>query len=595
MLPLESILANFRRGLIAYEQHLGRKPAVFARRRFGLTPVLPGILRGLGFRGAIHCTLDEGRFPQSDSTKTRWEGVDGAEVEAIGRVPLEANRPGAFIQLAERIGHAMDHDHIATLCFAHWPGQTSPFYEDIRRITAIAPVFGRFLALDDYFASTEPAGTYSRFTHDEYRSPFLQQAAAAGQADPLSRWVRFYRDFAEATSRQTLDTLATLLRRSAATPAQAAAGGDLLPSDPSDERSSDRSAADRAQCVARLAAALPRGKGDASLGYLAFNPLSFGRRVLVQLPKLAELPAMQAPIKAVETTSQGNRAIIDLPPLGFAWIGPAAGEPGRNWSGDPLATGHSLRNEFFELTIHPTTGGIQSLHDFRTRGNRLSQQLVFCARNEAAPAAVASPGKQDSPIDPEAGSRMVAESIEITDGGLLRGEITSRGQLLDAAGARLANFVQRVQMTLGSRVATIEIELDPLVTPGADPWTSYFGVRYAWGDRAAEVRRGVHLGSFITRAKRLDAPQFVEVNAAEGRTLLLSGGLPFHARIGPRMLDTLLIAAGETLCRFRLGLGVDVAPILGWRRSTWRPPKWCCCKMHRPPLPSTTGGSFIST
>ncbi|HEY2147615.1 MAG TPA: hypothetical protein VGH32_06740, partial [Pirellulales bacterium] len=66
LLSLEAIAGEFQQGLSEYEKHLGRRPTVFARRRFGLTPALPQILNGLGFRGALHATLDDGRFPQAD-------------------------------------------------------------------------------------------------------------------------------------------------------------------------------------------------------------------------------------------------------------------------------------------------------------------------------------------------------------------------------------------------------------------------------------------------------------------------------------------------------------------------------------------------
>ena len=50
LLSHESILAELQRGLAVYEKHLGRRPEVFGRWRYGLTPHLPGILHKLGFR-----------------------------------------------------------------------------------------------------------------------------------------------------------------------------------------------------------------------------------------------------------------------------------------------------------------------------------------------------------------------------------------------------------------------------------------------------------------------------------------------------------------------------------------------------------------
>ena len=298
-----------------------------------------------------------------------------------------------------------------------------------------------------------------------------------------------------------------------------------------------------------LGGALPREKREPVRGYLGLNPASYSRRVLIDVPDLAALPAVKAPIKAVEDVDGKKRVVVDLPPMGFAWIGPSGDEPGKSWSGNPIASGQMLRNEFCEVAIHPTTGGIQSIHDFRARGNRLSQQLVL-----------RKPAEQKSAsVDPEAVvSRMVADSIEITSTGRLIGEITSRGQLLDQGGKRLAGFVQRMQLTLGSRVVNLEIDLDLTEPLAADPWNSYLACRWAWADRSAELRRSVHLQSHITQARRLEAPHFVEIEAAEGRTALLTGGLPYHQRIGERMLDTLLAVRGESAKTARLGIGIDV-------------------------------------
>ena len=98
-LPLlgpEEILSGVQRGLACYEQHLGCRPTIFGRRRFGLTPLLPAILRQLGFVGALHFTLDDGRFPAGSQSKFRWEGLDGTELESLARIPFEVVRADAI-------------------------------------------------------------------------------------------------------------------------------------------------------------------------------------------------------------------------------------------------------------------------------------------------------------------------------------------------------------------------------------------------------------------------------------------------------------------------------------------------------------------
>ncbi len=87
LLEPEAIELDLRRGRVAYEKHLQRRPTVFGRRRFGLTPVLPQILERNGFTAAVHCTLDDGRFPTGNQSRVQWEGLDGTTIEAIGSLP----------------------------------------------------------------------------------------------------------------------------------------------------------------------------------------------------------------------------------------------------------------------------------------------------------------------------------------------------------------------------------------------------------------------------------------------------------------------------------------------------------------------------
>ncbi|HEX4149291.1 MAG TPA: hypothetical protein VHY20_09900, partial [Pirellulales bacterium] len=138
--PLESILAGFQRGLSTFERALGRRPAVFGRRRFGLSPLLPQVLNQLGYQGALHFTLDDGQFPQSDQCKTRWEGFGASAIDALCRLPLDAHSPASFLHLPRKIGESMDLDHVATVVFAHWPGRVSPFYADLLRMNAYGEV-----------------------------------------------------------------------------------------------------------------------------------------------------------------------------------------------------------------------------------------------------------------------------------------------------------------------------------------------------------------------------------------------------------------------------------------------------------------------
>jgi len=561
LLEPESVLWQLTAGLAEYQRLLNRRPIIYGRRRYGLTPILPQILFQLGFRGAIHFTLDDGRFPQADGGKSRWEGLDVMGIDALSRVPLDASQPGSLLGLAEKLGHAMDHDQVATVAFAHWPGQGIMFYDDLRRASAYAPVLGKFVLLENYFSETGSSSSYSKFSADQYRTPYLQQAADSGRPDALSRWVRHQRRCRAADGCQTIATLVSLLRRSDATDeklrseierSQITDGPTI---DAAAEAALDqRIAARLSETVAQLSAVLPREKKSPQRGYLILNPASYKRRVLVDLPELNALPGDELPVLAVEQHAGKRRALVELPPAGFAWVAPGGDAAVREWSGDAIASGLMLRNEHCEVRIHPETGGIQSIHDYKARANRLSQQIAF----RLPPVSEAADSASKTAGDESAFSRMVADSIEVTDAGRLCGEITSRGKLLDPEGNPLAEFTERVQMTLGSRVIGVEIDLNPIAPPRPDPWRSYFACRFAWAERAADLSRDVHFAIQPTAAKRIEAPHFVDMQTGAKRMTLLTGGLPYHCRFGARMLDSLLIVHGETARRFRLGIGVDL-------------------------------------
>src|SRR6185295_2651167 len=189
LLPPENIVDGLVRGIAECERLLGRRPTIFGRRRYGLTTQLPQILSKLGFKGAVHFTLDEGHFPLGHQSKTRWESVDGSVIDALVRLPRDASKPETFLDFSKRMGESMDSDHVATVIFAHWPNQTSCWYGDLRRVATFTQALGKFITLEDYFAQTDNTGMLSKFEADSYRAPYLKQAVAADERDPITRYV----------------------------------------------------------------------------------------------------------------------------------------------------------------------------------------------------------------------------------------------------------------------------------------------------------------------------------------------------------------------------------------------------------------------
>lgn len=569
LMPLDRILRQFHRGLALYQHHLGTRPAVFARRRFGLTPALPGILRGLGFNAAVHFTLDDGQFPVGNQSKIRWEGRDGQVVEALARLPIDAARSEQFFKLPEKLGNTMDMDHAATVVFAHWPGHASPWYHDLKRMAAYSPVLGRFIGMDSYFQNMQMVGSVKRYSADEYRSPYLRQQVAAGQSDPISRWVRYDRTRLAMESSQTLATLTALISRrpndcpDSQRPLDELE--DLVAAQSPEASELPQPVEERLQQTARdatrvLAGQQPADEGQA--GYLLWNPWSFPRRVYLDVSAFRRPAAVDGPIWRCAETGGQIEAVVDVPAMGFAWVGPQTDSPPAQkatlfrrkskHTEPPLAEPYVLRNEFFEATIEPTTGAIRSICLHNTRGNRLSQQLAMRIPAPSQPRNVW--GEEDTEQDY---SVMAADKLSV-DAGPLVGRIQSRGRLLDRTAQLLARFTQTLTVRRGSRILELEIELDIDRQPDADPWNSYYALRFAWGNAVTNLCRGVHGASHSSEALLCETPQFIDLRSGKGSTTILTGGLPYHRRFGPRKLDSLLIVRGENARRFRLGIGVDL-------------------------------------
>mgnify|MGYP000961140885 CR=1 FL=1 len=585
---------ELQRGLSAYEQHLGQRPAVFGRRRYGLTPVLPQILKRQGFSAALHCTLDEGRFPVANPSRIQWEGSDGTTIEALGCVPLDAGRTATFLQLAEKLSDAMSLDAAATIVFAHWPGQTSPWYQDVQRIGKYGSVLGDFSTITVHFEETSFAGHLVHHKPDEYRSPWLRQQVAAGQKDPVSRWVRYFDRRAKREAAQTIARFAQLCGspgREAVDEGREAAGSprgavsvseemaptslapaihDALVDNEHDSPELDTQIEQQlSDSVTSLATAIAVADPGSPRSTLVINPCSFAQPVC--LPS----PPSRLPCAAV-------------PGLGFSWLDPQAERSPpqptaarRSWFGlgkakepPPLAEENLLRNEFGEIHFDRHTGAIRSIFDYSSCRPRLAQQIALRTPRGSDPAA------------DENYSIMSAEEVRVMRCDLSVGEMLSRGRLMNRSGEVVARFQQITRVRRGSPVIEILIDLEIDRLPSGNPWESYYAVRLAWKDEMATLHGSANLANMATELRRIESPYFVDIREGKLRTTLLCGGLPFHRRIGDRKLDTLLVVPGETARSFRLGIALDVPQPMAAALGFVAPP----CLVEDVPCPPTPSG-----
>jgi alpha-mannosidase len=315
----ESLLENFKIGQQTAQQHLGRDYEIFGQFETALSPLLPGMLKNLGFKGALHVAFDGGPLPRADQRKTNW-GAEGATIEALSATPLDASRPETWLKLAERIGDTIAHDHVATIVLAGFPGTECEYFEDLRRAARFGSVLGKLLTLGEYFRDTREADEWTHFFPREYPDP----AGTEYGANPISSRVESYRDDVRNVQQKVGRGLAAI--------------AGLVESDASEPIAANMS---------------------------VINPWNVAQNYVVG-PKSLELSN-----QTVQADS-GPRFFPEVPPYGYASLAST-----ENVKPISLVKDLTLRNDWLELTVSKKTGGIQSIRPHNERHTRVSQRLVF--------------------------------------------------------------------------------------------------------------------------------------------------------------------------------------------------------------------------
>ncbi len=571
VMPAASQVWELERGLAVFRTLFGRTPRVWARRRYGFSTLLPQLLDRAGMPFALHVALDDGIYPDEEQSKVRWEGCDGTGVDAFSRIPLAADGATSFLRFATRLAESMEQDRTAAIMLARWPELTTPWFDDLRRTHQYAPVFGKFVTLEAFFEETDPPGRTLRHAAKEYLPPYLTQSVARRRDDPIGRFAAAVSDRRRFETAAWLRTFADLLglpKPETSSPERARAAGlegnairaleDRVEQSGPDAETPDAQLSPELAAVtdaaARdLAAALLHG-APKGRGLLIFNPLSFARLAAVTLPA-DFLPAVEGPVKHVQSGNAGNEAILDLPAAGFLYLSsdiPPSKPTARRRAEPALAEGTLLRNEFFEVHVGEATGGIAYVKGYGRSPKRISQQLAYRFPRQR------KVGGDEWGEDKTYYSAMRATRIEVVTAGPTIGEIATAGELFDQTnGDILATFRQNIRVTRGRPVIDLTVSIEPTKLPDGDPWTNHYCCRWAWADAASVVTRSVQGTAQAASEGRFDAADYVEIAEGETRTTLVPLSTPFHRLTGPRMLDSLLLVAGETTREFRFAVVCD--------------------------------------
>ena len=575
VMPLESVLHDVRRGQAACKRLFSREPTTWGRRRFGLHTLAPQLTAKCGYKGAMHFLLDDGIYPDAENSKLRWEGCDHTTIDAISRLPLAADGATSYLRLPQRLAEAMQQDQGAGLILARWPDVKSVFFHDLLRIGKYSPVLGRFATFREFFERTDTPMRHTQHLAGEYLSPFLTRSVAGREPDPIGRFIEHFARRQRFDAALWLRNIAAVLRgrklNDVEDPSIEHLVEDAGPSvsdapATTDQLYPERDRADAAITELKsigqreLAQTVMHGATDKAPGLLVVNPLSFARRVPIALPQGVRLTGVGGPVKGIHSEGQNDSALVEVPGCGFVWLptsasGAAASKKDQGEAKTPLVEDNVLRNEFFEVHISPETGGIQRLKEYGRKPNRLSQQLAYRFPRERTVTVT----EDDREFEEKTFySDVRCLGVEVISRGPYLGEVQTFGEIVDQkTDAVLATFRQRFRLWRGRRMVDVDIILDAVKMPDGDPWSNYFGVRWAWLDSTAVLTRSVLGAAQPIGHERFESPHYIEIADDDTRTTILTHGLPFHRTTGRRMCDSLLIVEGERCRRFRFSIGFE--------------------------------------
>jgi hypothetical protein len=567
LLPPESQLWNMRMARASVKKLFGVEPVVYARKTSAFHPQLPGWLHHMGFKHAILISQDGALLPTLRSTAVNWPGPDGRSVDAFCREPLPAHDPLTFFNIVYHMQQAFSMDAAPTVAIVHRGERAYDSYRDLLALGELSPVFGNFTNLSLYFTDATSGDYIGVQQADEFFCDYLDDRVTNQKRPaPVSGFPRLMRLRRRLDSAYTLAALhravtpnpgeeeAKLLAELSAVETEIETRG-VSPvssqeredrkqetekaanpgSSPTPERSPDevRLVTLEAAWAKKLAARLQTRSAEGQQGLLVFNPCGFTRRVTLEVSGFKGAIAASDPVKAAEFSGEVARLVVEVPPLGFAWV-PRTGTAAPPKPRLKLADGLTVRNEFFECDVDSETGGIRSFRDMRTRQTRFGQQLAY-----------------------NPGSKMVARDISVTNSGAALGEIVSTGELINERDELLATFRQRFRAWLGRPVLELRIELDVKHEPTGYPWHAFYASRFGWRDERGVLFRGVNGANTQTGVTRPVSPDYLEIRLGSERSFLFTGGLPFIQRHGTRMADVILVPEGEQARSFEMLLATD--------------------------------------
>lgn len=553
LLPLESVRQLYRSGDAIYRRRMDdRSVETLFHRQFALYPAQPLLARRLGFRFGLPQAFDGSTFPIRRESKILWASPDGTTLEALTRVPFQADESINGLRFAWVLGKSMRDDHVALACWLRWPGQPPKWLEYLRKIQSYAPVFGRMQTAGDFFSQTDRPFDTMTPEIDAFECNTLESALASDNENPVSRLAERF------TNRSIYDTLSWFFALACWLEVDigksAKAAENLLIDEPAGAESTDLARQTTLDIAEKLASMVMTDAPDGTPGSLVFNPCAVARRVPVVLDQAAPDLRLCDSVQAAQFLAEGTLVVVDLPANGYAWVPHFANVD------DPITPMGLLRYDFeanqiihphFVVSIDANTGGFKGLKRPGEPQARMGQQLSLIGVGGASDAAC-----------------MIQEgNPDVCYGGPARMEVRTRGRVVDPSDSSrtVARFEQVYEANLGRPTLNLTVHLSEIDESffssshaAYSSWGRALVCRWAWRESDARLRRLSHLQAHPSTANRPTTPEALEIGHENKRITILPQGLPFHRRHGQRMLDTVLLTGREQARSFKLALVLDL-------------------------------------
>ncbi|MDR2116841.1 MAG: hypothetical protein LBP87_10730 [Planctomycetaceae bacterium] len=612
LLPILDVADRILEGISVFREQLNISPVIYGRLHTGLTPFLPQLLKLIGIKGVVHfAPLDGWQIKETAQSKMIWQGIDGTKIDALVRYPLNVSSNLEFFDLVTKLGQIINNDHAPTAVFAQFPRQNNSnnnsdnnsnnknnvennyrnsgvWLDDLRRMSQYTLALGEFSGIEKYFDETPQCGGTNQFGFGKYPN----NALTANEINPISYWNDIYEQNTKRIIESFFKTVLTLL--------------DCKPSD-------NNIIEQFAGMITSTAVQNNETENNTeNEQLLLLNPLSYRRRVFIDISDWESLPQESAPVVLTCETKNRKEIVADIPPFGYTFIkcnknknvikfadennkensgknstarfrfsdltspktyaarffhsvfNPSETKPEMKQlirkSEDDLGKNikrsvYLLENEYFTAKVDALSGMLRSIFTNNSRFNRLSRQLGFRLPKDKRAE------DERSVDDPNHGYAIqTADEISITETSPMTGRLTITGRLILPDGKNVADFIETITIRRKCRLLEFNLELKPYNNVGENPWDSYYALRYAWNDNTLDLRGGLADGVHVLSGERLQSPKFVDLRNEKFSLTFLTEGLPFHRRFGERQLDTILIAKGETISdkKFRFGIGIDL-------------------------------------